>query len=472
MTAASGKMIGFWLHAPRARIYLTIILLIPCIAFLDWAVGNRVSLGVLYILPMMVAAGALNVQQTALLAAICAFLRAWFDTPASTMEATLRFVFALLAYLVSGMFVTALVRNHQLVVEHLDRIEREQTLRREAEEQLRVLVESSPAAILTVNHQGVVLGCNNAANDLFQIPDDATLQGRVISGYLPLLSDALRLESTRVGFRTAAQCFGRRENGDIFRAHTWFSSYAAPEGKRLAAIIVDSSEEMRAREEQNLVQLRESNRVVAAAVSHEIKTLCRAMSLVSANLRDQPGIAGNVDFEGLVNLIAGLEKIARSDLNSRVKERFEQVSLHEVLDNLRIVIEPDWREADGMIFWSLPENLPIVVADAHGLLQVFLGLVENSSRAVQESSTRELTVSVTVDEHTALVRVKDSGPGVAAPEDLFQPFQTGANGTGMGLYIARAALRTYGGDLRFVAEPGGACFVVELQVCHRGTRHG
>jgi two-component system, LuxR family, sensor kinase FixL len=281
----------------------------------------------------------------------------------------------------------------------------------------------------------------------------------------------VRLDSTRVGFRTAAQCQGRRHNGDIFRAHTWFSSYTAPDGKRLAAIVVDSSEEMREREEQNLIQLRESNRVVAAAVSHEIKTLCRALALVSSNLRDQPGMSGNLDFEGLMTLIAGLEKIAHSELHLRAKDNFEQVSLKEVLGNLRIVIEQDWRESGGVIQWRLPESLPAVVADAHGLLQVLLSLVENSYRAVQECSRRELVISVSVAEQTAAIRCQDSGPGVAAPERLFQPFQYGADGTGMGLYIARAALRSYGGDLRFVPQGEGACFVVELQICAGTTRN-
>lgn len=463
--AAPRNLVSLWLSAGKGRILLVVGVLISGIAFTDWAVGNRVSLGILYIVPMIVGAVILNARQTALIAVLCAFLRAWFDTPASQLEASLRFVFAFLAYFVCGMFVMALVRNRQLVVEHLRRIEQEQELRKEAQEQLRVLVESSPAAILTLNQRGVVLGCNKAANDLFVIPEGQALQGRTISNYLPLLSDALGLDTSQAGFRTAAQCQGQRENGDIFRAHTWFSSYSGPDGKRLAAIVVDSSEEMREREEQNLIQLRESNRIVAAAVSHEIKTLCRALSLVSSNLRDQPGLLGNPDFEGLIILVAGLEKIARTELHLRLEEKFVQTSLKEVLDNLRIVIEPDWREADGVVHWHLQESMPTVVADSHGLLQVFLSLVENSYRAVRECSTRELTISVSVAEQTAGVRFQDNGPGVAAPDRLFQPFQDGASGTGMGLYIARAALRSYGGDLRFEPEPKGACFLVELQIC-------
>lgn len=75
------------------------------------------------------------------------------------------------------------MRNRQLVVEHLHSIEREQVVRREAENQLRVLFESSPAAILTIDGAGAVLAANNAAHDLFTIPEGQTLCGRAIAAY-------------------------------------------------------------------------------------------------------------------------------------------------------------------------------------------------------------------------------------------------------------------------------------------------
>ena len=67
-----------------------------------------------------------------------------------------------------------------------------------------------------------------------------------------------------------------------------------------------------------------------------------------------------------------------------------------------------------------------------------------------------------------IVRFSDSGPGVLCPEAVFQPFQPGAQGTGLGLYISRALIRSYGGELRLEAENSGACFAVELHVLAEG----
>src|SRR5882757_3165119 len=109
---------------------------------LDWITGETASLAALYIVPMMLAAVVLRPVETAVLALVCSYVRSWFDVPGSTLDLTLRFVFAAVAYFVSGLFVTALVRNHEQAVGHFDHIEVEQQRRREAEEQLRALAES------------------------------------------------------------------------------------------------------------------------------------------------------------------------------------------------------------------------------------------------------------------------------------------------------------------------------------------
>jgi two-component system sensor kinase FixL len=216
---------------------------------------------------MMLGAVVLRPFEIALVALLCSYLRSWFDVPGSPADLALRFVFAALAYLASGLFVTALLRNREQAIRHLGQIQVEQARRREAEEQLRVLADSSPAAILTVNGDGVVLAANGAANRLLMFPEGKSLKGRLIVDYFPFLADALRLNAESVGLRSAVKCQGRRDNGEIFQAHMWFSAYLVPDGKRLAAIIVDSSEEMREREEQGLHQLLTGNQIATAAIA-------------------------------------------------------------------------------------------------------------------------------------------------------------------------------------------------------------
>ncbi|HME46314.1 MAG TPA: hypothetical protein VKF36_24740 [Syntrophorhabdales bacterium] len=55
-------------------------------------------------------------------------------------------------------------------------------------------------------------------------------------------------------------------------------------------------------------------------------------------------------------------------------------------------------------------------------------------------------------------------PGIASTEKLFEPLQKGADATGLGLFLSRAFMRSFWGDLRY--EPGmpGCCFVIGLAI--------
>jgi PAS domain S-box-containing protein len=451
------------LKAGRLRVLTVAALAIALIAAADWQIGNRASLGLLYILPVMAAATALTVPGIFCMACLCSMLRSLFDLPSPALETLLRFVFAMLAYSGCGLMVKALIRHRESAMEHLAMIRREEDLRREAEEQLRVLVESSPAAILTADNRGIVLACNRAANRLFLIPEGETLVGRQIGNYMSLLADALKFDAKFEGLQTAAQCQGRRADGELFSAHSWFSSYETCHGQRLAAIVVDSSEEMREREEDGLRQSLRGNFIAASAVSHELRNFCGAIRLVAANLGRRHELAGDEDYQGLLQLAKGLEKIAAAALHGQIQEPVEAVALEEVLDNLRIVIDADWRESGGEVIWPPGRHFPAVLGEPHGLLQAFLNLAQNSHRAVQDSAVRRLEIGVAVNERTVDVSFRDSGPGVSDPSHLFEPFQSGTDGSGLGLYVSRAVVRSFGGDLRFDPQATGTCFRLELR---------
>jgi C4-dicarboxylate-specific signal transduction histidine kinase len=61
-----------------------------------------------------------------------------------------------------------------------------------------------------------------------------------------------------------------------------------------------------------------------------------------------------------------------------------------------------------------------------------------------------------------VIRFEDTGVGVPFPEQLFRPFQPGADGAGLGLYVSRAIVRSFRGELRYEVRPAGCCFAVVL----------
>ncbi len=444
---------------------LPVAVLIALIAVADWRIDAEVPVGFLYLLPMVLASRVLTRSQIALLGVGCTVLAEAFDNiPWSLHSGIPRDLLYLAAFSGTGLFAREVVAGRKAAVTHVDELEHENRARRDAEEQLKVLVESSPIAILTTDANGSVLLANDAAHRLFELPP-ASLHGRPITPYLPSLLNVPDLRTGQQSFRTVMQCKGYRRDGEVFIADVWFSTYRTSAGPRLAAMVVDASEELREREEAGLHQLLAGSRILVAAVSHEIRNVCGAIALVHENLARRDTRSGTLtldkDFEALGTLVLALEKIAAVELRQTTNQA-TTVDLRSFLEELKIVTGPSFRESGIQAMWEIPPGLPEVWADPHSLMQVFLNLTKNSERAISEKSTPWIRVAARSEEQRVLISLSDNGGGVRNPERLFKPFQQLAQATGLGLYLSRALMRSFGGDLRYQPGEDGATFIVEI----------
>jgi len=276
-------------------------------------------------------------------------------------------------------------------------------------------------------------------------------------GSVPSLQETDRI------FRTQMQTRGQRANGEVFLADVFFSTYRTAAGPRLAALLVDISEHLREREETSLEQLLAGSRILVAAVSHEVRNVCGAIGVMHENLARQRVLMGNKDFEALGSLVETLARIASLELkqSSRGNEP-SLVDLREVLADLRIVLEPCCEESGIALTWDVPEVLPLVQADRHSLSQVLLNLIKNSQRALESVPAKVISIQAFARKDGVSVRVSDTGSGIPDPHRLFQPLQKGADSTGLGLYLSRAFMRSYRGDLRHDPSHPGCSFVIEL----------
>ena len=95
--------------------------------------------------------------------------------------------------------------------------------------------------------------------------------------------------------------------------------------------------------------------------------------------------------------------------------------LDTVLDETRIVIEPSLREAGIEVIWDVSPGLPLVQADHHSLLQVFVNLARNSQQALENCERREVRIAASLESDLVVVRFRDSGPGVPIPRNCSGP---------------------------------------------------
>lgn len=421
------------------------------------ALGSRIPLVTFYFLPLLVAAAFVPRWVIFVISIAMVAEREFFGPLPWDQGAPERIALSLVAFTGAALFAGELIRNRRA----LRRTEQEALARSGAEREARALVESSPAAVLTVDSEGRIAMANQAAARLLGFAPDSP-EGAAVEDYVPLLAKLLRSRQTIPVMRTVIETNGRRRGGETFYAHLWVSLYEGTSGPRLAVIISDVTEQLRDREESGLRQLLTSSKIIAGAVSHEIRNLAAAASVLYGNLNDGRVARDNADFEALGRVIDSVLKLSSEELHDD-EEVLAGVDIAELLEELRTIIASTFEEAGARLEWEAAPALPKVRADHSGLLQVFINLAQNSCRALKDRPGGRLRVTAyQLAQESVIVRFSDNGPGISPEDRIFQPLQSGASSTGMGLFISRAIIRTFGGELHHTQRSGECSFIIEL----------
>ena len=451
---------------------------VALIAVADRALTNDVPLALLYLLPMVVMSTVLRRWQILLLGIFCTCIAELADAfPWTVTGGIPRDTLYFFAYTAAGFYVVEVVSRRRAETMHVAALEAEMAGRREVEEQLQLVVANSSIAILTADEAGRIRSANKAAESLFtgETGSVVPLENASLSQFLPSLAAVRMREQGWQRLRTMMQCQGLRAGREPFLADVWFSTYMTSGGGRLTAMIIDATVETRDREEANLEQVLVGSRLAIGAVSHEIRNICAAISVVQQNLAGGFGAVAGLaaphaeDLDALRQLVAALERIASVEL-SLVKRQAGRISLERFLRELAMIIQPSLREAGITLEWQADADLPDVLADHQSLLQVFLNLVRNAETALAHTADARLCLRTIRTGARVQIRLSDNGPGVRHPEKLFRPFRVGAAGSGgsgegasgLGLYLSRAMMLSFHGDLRFQPGLQGATFLVEM----------
>jgi len=294
-----------WIWEPQNRttVLLTSAGIVLVIAAVDWWTKPYISLGFLYFFPIMLAAGFLPRWAIVLMGMACALLSERFSN-LDPADAPIRTSFETLALVGSGLFISEVLRNRRL--------------RLASQERLRFLVETSPAAIVTIDEHGFIELANHAAAELL-VPRGGDLLGQPIAAFLPELHHALRWEEGPQ-FRTSMQCRGHRGNGESFLADVWFSSYKEGPTPKLAAIIADVTEERGDSGESNS----------AAASNHQERT--------SLNNRESDVL--RLLVQGLANKeIASRLNVSESVVKNTMQQLFAKTEVRTRSQLVRVALE-------------------------------------------------------------------------------------------------------------------------------------
>jgi len=153
----------------------------------------------------------------------------------------------------------------------------------------------------------------------------------------------------------------------------------------------------------------------------------------------------------MTQLVDDLSDVSRVT-HGRVHLQTEQVDLRDVVNNAIETLESDIHERGHRLTTAFPDAPVFLQADPGRLEQVFINLLANASKFTDAGG--ELTVWMHTRDGQAVVRIRDTGVGIAADDlphifDLFKQADAAVphsrRGLGVGLALVRNLVELHGG---------------------------
>jgi len=201
-------------------------------------------------------------------------------------------------------------------------------------------------------------------------------------------------------------------------------------------------------------------------IAHEIRNPLSAIGHAAQLLDEEaaPGSAGQLT--GIIrNNVQRLDLMVQDILMLNRRDRHERENI-EMRGFIRNWIR-EWQQAE-----EIPENAVIVDMENEATVcfapqhirQILWNLTRNAWRHSRRQAS-SLHFLVRTGESDLVLEISDDGPGISAENQahLFEPFfTTDAQGTGLGLFIARELAEANDSRLEFAGNRPGACFRLSI----------
>lgn len=382
----------------------------------------------------------------------------------------------------------------------------------------RVLAETAPDAIITMDQNSVILSVNPATERIFGYQPQE-LVGRKMDILIPERMRNQHYAGVSRYVKTGERFLnwdsvtlpGLTKSGAEIPLEISFGEFRDGEARVFSGFLRDVSE--RARQEELLkhaataleahsdelktqtVALETTQRELEAAykaersargdaeaaneakaqflatMSHELRTPLNAIGGYAELILE--GIRGPVTEEQ----VQDLERIQRSQrhllslindiLNfakieaGKVDFNLRDISMHDTLSTLEELVAPQLKEKTLSYNYYCCDPTFTAYADPEKVQQILLNLLSNATRFTPAGGSITVQCGATASEMA--VEVTDTGPGIVASrvKSIFEPFvqldrvhRSRHEGTGLGLSISRDLARAMAGDLRVITSPG------------------
>jgi two-component system phosphate regulon sensor histidine kinase PhoR len=206
-------------------------------------------------------------------------------------------------------------------------------------------------------------------------------------------------------------------------------------------------------------------------MTHEFKTPIATISLAADTITNPKVIKDESSIKHFIGMI----KKENSRMNKKVETilqiasldkkeiafKFENVSLHSVIERAAEAIEIQVHQKNGKITLNLKAGAPVILGDNEHLTNLVNNLLDNALKYSPDSP--EITVETKNNDKGIILSVEDKGIGMSksVQSKIFERFyrQSSGNihdvkGFGLGLNYVRAIIDAHKGSVTVTSEPG------------------
>jgi two-component system phosphate regulon sensor histidine kinase PhoR len=196
---------------------------------------------------------------------------------------------------------------------------------------------------------------------------------------------------------------------------------------------------------------------------------------LGGGLADSLGMIEHYEWR-LTRLIENMELVCSLEVQDH-SLRFSEVKLDAIVSDVVKEFKNSAMRNGATVIWSArSEDFPFIPANAEGLRQVFINLIDNAIKYSGENG--EVSISLEADDSRKIIsaQVSDNGPGIPR-EDWERIFYRGYRvedardrrpkevGQGLGLYIARLIVEKHKGHISVTSELAkGTTFTITLPI--------
>ena len=347
----------------------------------------------------------------------------------------------------------------------------------ESEALHRALLDGLLEPAVTIDEKGIIQHCSESVETVFGYRPDE-LVGRNISMLMPephrgqhdgYLEQYNTTGATHILGRTREFQAVRKDRSlidiELSVARVDITSRSAPV---FVGSLRDVTERKRAqRAESSMLRALAALGESSAVLAHEIKTPVTAVHMALRAVTESLGEDSREAMEDLVRRLKRLEQQMRQTL-SFAKPIALDIHPCDARDLFRDVIRTQRPILDGagiLVEVDVDADMPKFGGDFGRLAEALTNLVSNAVEVLPHAGRLRLSARRSDEGHVRL-SVEDDGPGIPADtgQDIFKPYiTTKAQGTGLGLPIARRIVEEHGGTMSLDhGDLAGACFSIVL----------